>query len=191
MKKTLLILSLVLTTSFAFAQDKAKDAKVVDYYGIDYSLAKVEGALESPAQFKSAFYSINGLVLNEYPKFNVAKYLNKESVNPTIDFVQTRNIAVNETAIITTKTEYRLTDAQIDSLVSTIDVSGSKNEVGVVFIAELYSKTLIQGFYRVVYFETATKKIIKSTKVSGKPAGFGVRNFWAASFLAALKQSSN
>lgn len=189
MKKTLLVLALAFIANLTFAQDKAKDATIVDYYGIDFSMAKVEGALESPMDLKSAFYAINGLVLREYPKYNVAKYINKESVNPIIDFVQTRNIAVSEMAIITSKTEYRLTDAQVDSLVSNLDVKDSKNEVGVIFIAELLSKTMVQGFYRVVYFDTATKKIIASYKVSGKPAGFGVRNYWAGSFLGALKQS--
>lgn len=184
MKKASLLLALALSTTLTFGQNSER---VVDYYGIDYSLAKVQGTNESPYVFKDAFYRINTLILDQYPKFNIAKFLGEESIVPNLDFVQKRNLSINEGSIPTRDFQYTISYSIMDSLVKTIDVTGYKNDVGVVIFCELLSKTSHQGYYMVVYFENNTKKIISSIPISGKAGGAGVRNFWASSFLNAIK----
>ncbi len=187
MKKYVLILTMALASTTLFAQNANQGGKIVDFYGVDYSLAKVQGAMETPAQFKAAFSSINYLILAEYPKYNVAKYLGKDAVTPNIDVVLPNINAINEANIISNSGKCDITDAQVDSLVQTYKIPTSNNEVGVVMIGGLLSKSAVLGHYKVVFFENKTKKVLSIVNVSGKPAGFGVRNFWAGSVLGSLK----
>ena len=67
MKKLFTLLFLA-TSMICFGQNKnfLKEAESLNFYGVDYSAAKVFGAAETPAEFKVAF----GLVI-------IAKLLNK------------------------------------------------------------------------------------------------------------------
>ncbi len=186
-KQITFILTLSLSISLAFSQSKETNAKIVDYYGIDFSLAKIQGARELPYKFKQAYYGINYLILKEYPKYNIAKYLGKDEVVPNIEIVSVNNAAVDLDKIFIWKSKYEIADAQLDSLVKTYKIPASKNEIGVVIVGELLSKELLLGTFRVVYFENATKIILSSKVISGKPSGAGVRNFWAGSLLNGLK----
>ena len=66
MKKILLLFGL-LVSSFAFGQNnkELKEIKNVNFYGVDFSLAKVYGAAETSEQFKKAFDGINFLFISE------------------------------------------------------------------------------------------------------------------------------
>ena len=45
------------------------------------------------------------------------------------------------------------------------------------------------GSFVAVVFNGETKEIISSKKISGKPSGFGLRNYWAGSLYNSLKAS--
>ena len=74
MKKLFTLLFLA-TSMICFGQNKnfLKEVESINFYGVDYSAAKVFGAAETPAQFKVAFDGINRLFITEAKKYDVSK----------------------------------------------------------------------------------------------------------------------
>ena len=72
MKKLFTLLFLA-TSMICFGQNKnfLKEVESINFYGVDYSAAKVFGAAETPAQFKVAFDGINRLFITEAKKYDV------------------------------------------------------------------------------------------------------------------------
>ena len=185
MKK--LILFLFLSTSlFCFGQGKSalKDVQSIKFYGVDYSQVKVFGADESPLQFKDAFRRINELFITEAKKYNVGKQLRKEVTEISLDAV---NHNINESELMTTKTEYSLDKEQIKTAIEALPIQKTPG-VGMVFVAQFLDKSKNRGTYEVVFFNTETKEIIEEWITEGKAGGFGLRNYWAGSIHSALKK---
>ena len=44
------------------------------------------------------------------------------------------------------------------------------------------------GYYTAVLFDPATQEVILQMDMTGKPGGFGLRNYWAGSVYNALKK---
>ena len=169
MKK--LILFLFLSTSlFCFGQGKSalKDVQSIKFYGVDYSQVKVFGADESPLQFKDAFRRINELFITEAKKYNVGKQLRKEVTEISLDAVNQVNRNINESELMTTKTEYSLDKEQIKTAIEALPIQKTPGVV--------------------VFFNTETKEIIEEWITEGKAGGFGLRNYWAGSIHSALKK---
>ena len=123
MKK--LILFLFLSTSlFCFGQGKSalKDIQSIKFYGVDYSLVKVFGADESPAQFKDAFRRINELFITEAKKYNVGKQLKKEVTEISLDAVNQVNENIDLTELMTAKREYTLSKEQIKAAINALPI---------------------------------------------------------------------
>ncbi|MDU1890206.1 MAG: hypothetical protein E6767_05910 [Dysgonomonas sp.] len=187
MKKTALVLGILLMSVFSYAQNKdvLKDIQKIRFYGVDFSKAKVYGAKETPSQFKIAFEEINNLFLSEPKKFNVEKYMNKTNMGVEVDGVKDRIKQINLDDIQTTSEQYELSNADLQSIVKAIP---TKDETtGVIYIAELLNKPKNRGYYHIVFFNPQTKEIIDTWKADGKAQGFGVRNFWAGSIYKMMK----
>lgn len=62
--------------------------------------------------------------------------------------------------------------------------------VGCVLIAEIYDKTpnAERAVYHVTFFDLKTSEVLHVEKVTTKPGGFGVRNYWAATVYDVMKQ---
>lgn len=188
MKK--LILFLFLSTSlFCFGQGKSalKDVQSIKFYGVDYSQVKVFGADESPLQFKDAFRRINELFITEAKKYNVGKQLKKEVTEISLDAVNQVNRNINESELMTTKTEYSLDKEQIKTAIEALPIQKTPG-VGMVFVAQFLDKSKNRGTYEVVFFNTETKEIIEEWITEGKAGGFGLRNYWAGSIHSVLKK---
>ena len=58
----------------AFAQNYSEKLNA-NFFGVDFSVVNVIGAVESQQQFIDAFVKINELLIIEESKYNVGKYL--------------------------------------------------------------------------------------------------------------------
>ncbi|MCB9170068.1 MAG: hypothetical protein H6594_06935 [Flavobacteriales bacterium] len=69
---------------------------------------------------------------------------------------------------------------------ATDDLTG----VGAVFIAREYHKVENdeRAVYFVSFFDMATKQVLHTEEIIGKPGGFGFRNYWAASVYSVIEQ---
>ena len=150
MKKLFTLLFLA-TSMICFGQNKnfLKEVESINFYGVDYSAAKVFGAAETPAQFKVAFDGINRLFITEAKKYDVSKK--------------------------TTNASYMLSEDQIKQIVNALPTQ-KKPGIGLVIIAKLLNKAEAYGSYQVVFFNTETKEIIQDWATGGKARGFGLRN---------------
>ena len=96
MKKLFTLLFLA-TSMICFGQNKnfLKEVESINFYGVDYSAAKVFGAAETPAQFKVAFDGINRLFITEAKKYDVSKKLKVRVNEISLDAVNQVNEAID------------------------------------------------------------------------------------------------
>lgn len=179
----------MLLTCTTFAQVNVRDISKIDYYGVDYSIAKVIGAKETAGQFKTAFDGINQLMVAESNKYNVGKFFKKEEVELLLNPTTTNNNGIDGTQLFTTNRGFKLSEEAIKGLVKNY-VLEPKSEVGMVIIAELLQKESNMGNYYVVFFNTQSREILLSRHTSGKARGFGLRNYWAGSIYDVMKEWS-
>lgn len=188
MKKSILFLFLAISlTCFAQKGSVPTDIDAVKFYGIDYSMAKVYGAAESPAQFKIAFSAINLLFVTEPKKYDLEKYLGVRVNEISLDAVNEVNNKINPNELITTNKNYTLNDSEVAQAVKALPINTQDPGVGMVFVATLLNKADNYGYYQMVFFDTVSKEILAVTSISGKAGGFGLRNYWAGSIYKALK----
>lgn len=186
MKKLFTLLFLA-TSMICFGQNKnfLKEAESINFYGVDYSAAKVFGAAESPSQFKVVFDEINQLFITEAKKYNVSKKLKVRVSEISLDAVNQVNGAINPQELMTTDTSYTLSEEQIKQIVKALPTQ-NKPGIGLVIIAKLLNKAEAYGSYQVVFFNTDTKEIIQDWATGGKARGFGLRNYWAGSIYKVI-----
>lgn len=188
MKKSILLL--FLTVSLAcFAQKSSIPAGIeaIKFYGIDYSMAKVYGASESPAQFKVAFDAINLLFITEAKKYDIEKFLGIAVTEVSLDAVNEVNNKINLSDLITTNKNYTLNDSEIAQAIKALPIKQEPG-AGMVIITSLLNKVENYGYYQIVFFNTDTKEIIATIPAGGKARGFGLRNYWAGSIYQVLKK---
>lgn len=181
MKK--LITFLLLATSivcFGQKKDFLKGVPGINFYGVDYSAAKVFGAAETPAEFKIAFDRINQLFITEAKKYDVGKRLKVKVNQISLNAVDQVNGEIDPEQLMTTRQDYTLSEQDIKQVVEALPIQPEPG-MGMVIIAKLLNKADAYGSYQVVFFDTETKEIIKDWATGGKARGFGLRNYWAGS----------
>ena len=87
--------------------------------------------------------------------------------------------------IIHTSEDYSITETDVQKIIS--DYKSDKDGYGLVFVVESFNKTAVQGAIWVTYFDIKSKKVVFTTKLTSKPMGFGLRNFWAGSVYGIMK----
>ncbi|MBN2482420.1 MAG: hypothetical protein JXB19_11810 [Bacteroidales bacterium] len=184
---TILTLLLILGSNL-FAQDKTKalNETTMTWYGIDFSLAKFTLITEDPVAIVNQYFNaINLLVPNEPEKYDLKKYFNKSDVTIDLDQVTERNGGVNPASLVINE-EHEITRDDVQAVVKSYN-TGDHSGMGLVFIAENLNKSSQTGSYYVCFFDNATKEIIDASRMTGKAAGFGFRNYWAGSVYNVMK----
>jgi hypothetical protein len=160
----------------------------VTFFGIDFTKAKgiLIGASAKDMRDKY-FSSINTLLVVEQEKYNLKKALLKSDVKNEFRSVDELNASAdtNNFKAYSISEVVALDQNTIAGMVKKYDLN-DKTGIGLVFIAESLDKPGKLGTYHLVYFSMPDGKILLSEKVSGKPGGFGIRNYWAASFYSIL-----
>lgn len=202
--KKFLTLVFVLAGLISSAQKHyaAKDLfteKSIVWFGIDYSKAKFIGSF---AQFKDAgevdgsklvttyFPGWNNVILREPKKYDIAKFFNKESVPSDLSSVTKINSATKPQGIMQ-ENDYVLSETEIPRMVAKYKSTQNKQGLGLVFITESYNHSKESGSYYVVIFDIASKKVLISEKISTRPGGIGLKNYWISTAFKALEEVSD
>lgn len=187
--KKLFILLFLATSMICFGQSKKflNEVESINFYGVDYSAAKVFGAAESPAQLKAAFEGINRLFITEAKKYDVSKQLKVKVNEILLDAVNQVNGTIRSKELMTTNMSYTLSEEEIRQAVRALPIQKQPG-IGLVIIAKLLNKAEAYGSYQVVFFNTETKEIIEDWATGGKAKGFGLRNYWAGSIYKVIKK---
>lgn len=181
------------TISFgAFAQLKTKDVfndGELVWYGLDFSRSKFVGEFETVkgAQPINAYELINKyipgwnqLIVNEPANFDLKSAFQKKNVIYDIAPVESLNAKIPTQDLITMNSN-TISSADLVQMISNYKTGIKTNGLGLTIIVESFNKPKMLASVWVVFFDIETKKILLNKYCEGKPAGFGIRNYWAGS----------
>ena len=193
MKRILIALSLftLVAVGVSRAQDATPDTLV--WCGLDYSKVKMIGTADftQPQQiFPGMLVAWNGLFMKEMVP-NLEKMAG--SVQPDLNAVEPNNEKATASQIEredgTAEEKVKpshITEADIAKMVKDYDLK-NKQGLGLVFIMDRLVKAQEMGCMYVVYFDVASRKVVRSDRVVAKAGGIGFRNFWFNPVKTAVK----
>ncbi|MFZ1331619.1 MAG: hypothetical protein WAR83_05500, partial [Flavobacteriales bacterium] len=117
--------------------------------------------------------------------FNMATALGINACINNTSYVQAANDGISSADLLS-RTAGTLDKEKVPSMVKDYKTEDGEG-VGVVFIVSTFNKTQEMAEFYVTFFNMKTKEVLHSERISGKPVGFGLRNFWAGSVTNVLK----
>ncbi len=193
MKRHLLLLLIIAGFFRATAQDAKAifDAEKIVFYGLDFTKAKFALPDAKPDEIKKRYFKEwNDAVMTDNGRFNKESSFEKLTVYGDPYVVEKRNAEVN-VADMTAKGDYAITQQDIESVISNYKDGLKKEGIGVVFIVESFSKKKEEGVAHVVFFDIASRKVLLAKKMTGKPGGGGLTNYWVRCFQTMFENMSN
>ena len=195
MKKSLITFCALLIFASTISAQSVSDiskAKEWTWFGIDYTSCYFLSPMDFPSvsDLRSKIGAWNDLVLLERAKFIEKPFGGKDFVY-YVDMIKDRNEEIDvkghisEDGFKTTHLEPNMIQEMINSYFIDDELTG----IGLVLIAESYSKPNVKGSYYVTFFDIESRKVISTERMLGKPKGFGLRNYWANSFYIVLKST--
>lgn len=187
----------MLVAAQSFGQQVNNDIKdvltnrslMVTWLGADFSHVIIEDMPDcSPQEFATSYVpQINTVVVNEPNKYDFAKFLNKAGFTNSIGAVSKSNAAINPSNMVPKDGQPgQLNETIIAEIVSGYDLK-DKEGVGVVLVYESLSKSKLLATMFLTYVKMPEGKVILTKRVTGKPKGFGLRNYWAYTVYDFLK----
>jgi len=202
--KNLLFLSCFILSAFTLYAQKGEDIvrsnKPITWLGLDFSQArhigiashfKDAGEVTADAVRDKYIPGWNELFINEQKKFDVAKYVHRESVAYALEVTSKPNNKVGANFFSMDPGDYsRLSESDISKAVKAYDFMGKKG-VGLLFFVESMSKGKEEASAWITFVDMGTKTVLQTRRATGKPGGFGFRNYWAKAFLNILKETDS
>ena len=202
MRKLSVLATVLLITVSSFAQVSKSDVfnsdKEITWLGIDFTQLKFIG---SATQWKDAgeitnaqlrdkyFPGWNSLFINEQKKYAVAAAVSRTEVKFATDVTEKANNSIRGNIFTDDPNEYKhLDEGQISKLVSSNDFQGNKG-IGMLFFMESMSKGKEEGALWVTFVDMNSKKVLLTKRLTEEAGGFGFKNYWAKTFVGALKDT--
>lgn len=187
MRKIMLLMVLLFNVlCYGQQADKWEQVKTVNFYGVDYSMVKTFGTTETSDDFIDAFMHINELFLSEADKYTVGKWIPKAISKLEVEVANDVNRHMGRDSLTAFNTKYDLTEEQVITALQKLPVKETEG-AGMIVFAKLLDKSAQRGYYKVVFFDIASRRILLEGDTDGKAGGFGLRNYWARSVYEALK----
>ena len=191
---------LTVNTQLIFAQTKDEifDTKTpITWLGVDYSLTRFIGSATisnasapiSNDEFRDTYVSAwNYLFINEEKKYDVAKAVHRESVKYAIDVTLKSNKNLTQKNFFTNDPKnFKTINADtIANAVKNYNFLGNEG-IGMMFFVEGMSKGEESEGIWVTFVDMKTNTVLFTTYKTGKPGGFGFRNYWAKPLYTVLK----
>lgn len=191
MKKILFTLTLAAICLSVAAQKKTSPLAglgSMTFYGIDFSKGRAYGSVDEPEKLRKAYSDINMLFITESEKYNVAKFVGKPMNEIRVDAVTNMNDTIPLDSIKTMVKGHTISDSTIAQTVKDLSIVSYNHGLGLVMIMQTLDKPSELGTFIFVLFDIDTRKVISHWALSGTPAGFGLRNYWAHSVYEALRK---
>jgi len=164
------------------------------YLGIDFSKAKlINDPMANAIDIKNRlYYSINAVTLNETKKYDFGKAFHKSSVSNDLSGVKKRIDKINAENILSDNVDdfNRLKESDINDVVKGLEISKSKEAVGILFVMEAMRKMEKNNEAAVwlVLIDLKNKKVLMTKRYEEKATGFGFRNMWVSPIKGALTE---
>lgn len=195
MKKTLsLLLAFMLLSAAAIAQDRNAvfDPQVpVTFLGLDFSNARLIGDREklgSESDIRHLLDAWNEITLNEPDKYDVAAAIGRTKVDISLKAVEEHNAELEVLSLYSAEAKdyFHMKPENVRSIVASYDYKGM-NGIGLMFVVESFSKLNVEAAIWVTFIDVKSKQVIFTERMTGKPGGFGMRNYWAGAIYDMLK----
>ena len=166
----------------------------VSWLGIDFSHVKLigdfsdfgEAGSKNTAQIRDKYFTgWNNLVLAEPQKYDIKGMLREGEINNDIEMVMDLNTKTD----LKDMESYNAPKYSKDNIKEFVHEYDLKNKVGigVLFIAECLNKNAEEAVFHFVAINMHTGEILLQERLSGKPKGFGLRNYWAGALYSIIK----
>jgi hypothetical protein len=129
----------------------------------------------------------NNLMINEPDKFDVGEALHRPPLKQAVDIAIAHNESLNLKGTMTESEITHLNKEEVSRIVSSYNF-GSNSGVGVLFVVDSFSKLAVESVIWVTFVNMDTKEVLFTKRMTAKPVGFGVRNYWAGAIYKMLKQ---
>jgi hypothetical protein len=193
MARIILFLLSVFTSQLVMAQsakDIFNEKTPITWLGLDFTGAKFVGDREkigTEDDLHKLMTAWNNLMINEGEKFDIGKALHRLPLNQAVDIAIVHNEKLNLQGTITNAETSHLTKEDVSRIVSSYNFA-SQNGMGVLFVVDSFSKLQEEGIVWVTFIDMDTKEVIFTNRLTAKPVGFGIRNYWAGAIYGMLKQ---
>jgi hypothetical protein len=164
------------------------------YLGIDFSKAKlINDPGANTMDIRNRLYnSINDVTVNEAKKYDFGKAFHKSSVSSDLSAVKKHINGINAENILSSNTDdfNRFSEADISGIVKSLDLSKTKEGVGILFVVEAMKKQEKNDMAAVwvVLINLSNKKVLMTKRYEEKARGFGFRNLWVSPIKGAMDQ---
>ena len=193
MKKILLITFIFVITNSLTAQTSFSNIKNNHswaWLGLDFSNTKLIGhaAFSDPEKIVDDYLpKINILVFNEAEKYDVMKAFRMSNFYADDLYFDRINSNLSTDELFVGR-DYSLEKSDIFNIVDKYNFDKVKQDIALIFIIESLDKTGECATMWVTVINTRTKDLLLSERMTGKPGGFGFRNYWAKPVFDVIKQ---
>jgi|GEM_PF-366206 len=163
--------------------------KKLVFAGIDFSKTKFVGsAFNNTTELRNkSFIEWNDILVNEKKKFNVQGFFRKNEVIYDFSGTYSRNGRRNTGDMMAYGSAPVFRKSQVQEILYGVSVNSSSG-IGLILIAESYNKETDEAAVWVTLFDIASKKLLITDRLTGKPKGAGMRNFWSNAIYDILIQ---
>ena len=129
------------------------------------------------------------LFIDEEKKYDIAKAIDRSSVNYAIDVCENANKKLTKKEFFSDNPGdfHTKTEADIDNAVKDYDFKNNKG-IGMLFFVEGMNKGTAEEGIWVTFVDMSSKTVLLTKFVSSKGQGAGFRNYWAKPLYVALKE---
>jgi hypothetical protein len=194
-------------TIMCFIQSNAQTAKdivnsettKITWLGMDFSSVKYVGVMPTttgggmyggataPFVLKDQINNINEVFVGEMDKkYKLKEAIHKKEMPYTLKYAKQWNANLERENVLeesSSKEGAGWTEDNIKKIVSKYNFGDDVSGIGLVFIWEKMNKTEELGTMWVTFINTNTKEVIFTERMTGKPRGFGFRNYWLGASL--------
>ena len=188
----LFLLSLAGPPTVRAAEPTSPDTLV--WCGLDYSKVKMIGTLDfqKPEQiFPGMLTAWNGLfmaeMLPQLEKMAKSVRTDLQSVQEANGKAEASQIERKDGSAEEMVKPTHITKADLADIVKSYKLENDKG-LGLVFVMDRLVKTQNTGCMHVVFFDVASRKVVRSERVCARAGGIGFRNFWFSPVKEAVKQ---
>jgi hypothetical protein len=192
MKKIFFIIILFLSIQSLLAQSSFSEIKKHHswaWLGLDFSNTKLLGraAFSDPEKIINEYFpKINMLVFDEADKYDVMRSFRMKNLYADDLYCDILNSSLSTDELFVGR-DYSLEKSDILNIVAKYNFDKVKQDIALIFIIESLDKTGERATMWVTVINTKTKDLLLSERMTGKPGGFGFRNYWAKSVYNVLK----
>jgi hypothetical protein len=182
----------------------------ITFIGVDYSLTtfigtptnssiafspwtvvkKTDEGVVSKDEFRDSFtVQWNQLFIDEQKKYNVAKAVNRSSVNYAIDVCINANKKLTKKEFFSNNPGdfHTKTEADVTAAVKNYDFQKNTGIGMMIFVEGMDKGTTEEGLW-ITFVDMGTKTVLLTKYESSKAQGSGFRNYWAKPLWVAIKE---